>query len=200
MDGRSEEPIDPFLSRLLGVRIDFLQTKTGVAVTNIAILRRTLEEATILEDMGLWLCISGTQDDDPFLTRYGLGASKSGVKSRRTATGGDCSKMVKDCAELHGFPRHLFGSSSCRKATVTLLSASGATKGVIHGRTGHSDSSTVSDTHYNYALAAARGGRGASVGPAASTNTSALSVEDLRRLLPAGTGESNSTLSGFGGV
>jgi len=142
MEGRSGDSTYLNLTRIFGVRINFLQTKTGVVVPNITIQRRTVAEAMILEDMGLWLCVSDTKDSDPFLTRYGV------------------------------------------SALVTAVRSSGASRSDVNGRTGHVTNSTVSDTHYNYSLAASDGGKGGSAGPAALAESTTFCVEDLRRLIP----------------
>ena len=58
------------LARIREVRLDFLKDKMGKTSANMRIARRTEEETQIVEDMGMWLCLSGTTDKDPFLTRY----------------------------------------------------------------------------------------------------------------------------------
>jgi hypothetical protein len=170
------------LNRIREVRLDFMKDKMGKSSANMLIARRTPEEAQIIEDLGMWLCLSGTTDKDPFLIRYAKG--KKGAIGRRMITPSDCSSIVKLAANRADLPAKHFSLKSTRSGATTAMASAGADKNTIHSRTGHSSKSRVSDSHYNFQASSNSGGRGASEGPAALSRDNTFGVEQLAQLIP----------------
>ena len=180
----SKEDLERNLPRILQISMDFLKTKPGKATTGVVVARRSLEEAEILEDMGRWLVLSGTKDDDPFLTRYGTTPRTKKEGSRRVVLARDCSRAVKAAAREVGLPDKFFGIRSLRKGGVSTMFEAGVTLEDIRVRAGHAAGSGVTNKHYNYSLEASRGGRGMSVGPSGLSKRHRFNAERVRELLP----------------
>jgi hypothetical protein len=186
--------------RIKRVDVDIVNTKQKKSLT-VSVERRTTEEAKITEMFGIWLIISGTKDDDPFMARYGISkneltkqersrARKSRTSpdyeaqaSRRLICAKDCSSVIKEGAEKMGLPAVHFSMKSCRSAAITIMSSAGSSTDVIHKRSGHGPKSMVSKTHYNHHTSQHQGGRGSTEGPAALNELSSFGVEELRRLV-----------------
>ena len=179
------------IGKIREVRLDFMKDKMGKSSANMLIARRTPEEAKIVEDMGMWLCLSGTTNSDPFLTRYAKG--KKGAVGRRMITPTDCSSIVKQAARTASLPEKHFSLKSTRSGATTAMVSAGADRDTIHSRTGHSTRSRVSDSHYNFQASSNAGGRGTSEGPAALSESSTFGVAQLTRLIPSEQGNATNT-------
>jgi hypothetical protein len=171
------------LKRIRDVRLDFLTTKTKAVVSNIVIARRSEEEAQMLEDMGLWLCLSGTKDEDVFLTRRAKGKRGKSL-NKRFVLQKEAADVVKIAVSAAGLPSDHFSVKSLRSALVSSMESGGAEKATIHGRTGHSKKSSVSRSHYDYFTSSSCGGRGLSIGPAAMAGSCVFDEEQLRAQIP----------------
>jgi hypothetical protein len=188
--------------RIVRVDIDIVNTKQKKSLT-VSVERRSEEEAKITEMFGIWLIISGTKDEDPFMTRYGVSKTqwnrqaKSRARkvkptpdhvakvTRRLICSSDCSTIIKEGASKLGLPAIHFSMKSCRSAAITIMSSAGADTKTIHQRSGHGSKSKVSKTHYNYHTSQTRGGRGRPAGPAAMAGSSSFGVNELRGLVPS---------------
>ena len=106
------------------------------------------------------------------------------TRTRKVITVRGCTAIVKECARIWGLPPQHFSCRSLRAAAVTTMKAAGASREVIHARTGHGPKSKVSSTHYDFSTSREEGGRGESVGPAALSELTTFTVENLIQQLP----------------
>ena len=171
------------LHRIAQIKLDFLTSKTGTALPNFIISRRTEEEKDILEDMGRWVCLSDTRDDDPFLTRYAV-PRNGGEKKGRRITPKEGTALVKLSARKAGLPEVHFALGSLRPAGTTAASRGGASTDEIRALTGHAKNSQVVNTHYNYDRPSTHGGRGEAVGTSVHREGGAFTIGDLLRIMP----------------
>lgn len=173
------------LFRIQRVSMDFLRTKT-TPVTDMVIARRTPEESRIVDALGMWLCLSNTEDSEPFLTKHTLQTWKGKrlVKaSTRVINSSDLTKVVKESATLLGLPEKAFSMKSCRSGGYSQMKGSGASQETIHKRTNHTKNSTVGRRHYDFSTISAEGGRGESIGPA-GLGKGKFDLEKLKEIIP----------------
>jgi hypothetical protein len=186
LHGLGDDRIDlSQVKRVKEIQINILSTKQGHPVINQKIARRTEEEAVVLEAVVTWLLLSGTKDDDPFLTRYAATPKTNRRESRRLITAKDRSMIVKDCAREAGLDENHFSATSLRKGSVTVLSEVLGTEEAAK-RSGHNPRSKVITNHYDFSR---NGALGNSVGPSALSRTDGFGVEQLKSLMPSSTRE-----------
>ena len=181
------------LTRIQQVSMDFLRTKT-TPVTDLVIARRTPEESRIVNALGLWLCLSHTEDNEAFLTKHTLETwkGKRRIKaSTRVINATDLTRVVKESARLLGLPEKAFSMKSCRSGGYSQMKGAGANQETVHRRTNHTAESTVGRRHYDFNSSSAEGGRGESIGPA-GLGKGSFDLEKLKRIIPK-TLQSNET-------
>ena len=173
------------LFRIQRVSMDFLRTKT-TPVTDLVIARRTPEESRIVDALGTWLCLSNTENNEPFLTKHTPQTwnGKRHIKaSTRVINASDLTKIVKESATLLGLPEKAFSMKSCRSGGYSQMKGSGASQETIHKRTNHTKNSSVGRRHYDFSTTTAEGGRGESIGPA-GLGRSSFDLEKLKEIIP----------------
>jgi hypothetical protein len=186
LDTRPTGPVDlSQIHRVKEVHLDFLITKQGSAVVNQCIGRRTKEEERILDAVTTWLLLSGTKENDPFLTRYATTGKTGKKSSRRLVTIQDRTQAIKESARNAGLDENHYSGASLRKGSISVC-ADAKDEETAAQRSGHSTKSGVLHKHYNYS---ARGGRGVSVGPAALSGSTRFGVEQLKEIETARGGE-----------
>ena len=193
-DVLDKEPKGPVnlsqIHRVREVHLDFLITKQRSAVVNQCIGRRTEEEGRILDAITTWLMLSGTKDEDPFLTRYATTGRTRKLASRRLVTVQDRTRAIKESARRAGLDENHFSGASLRKGAVSVC-AEAADEETAAQRSGHSTKSGVLHKHYNYS---SRGGRGVSVGPSALSRSKSFGLEQLKEIETArGVGSGSAT-------
>ena len=93
--------------RIVRVDIDIVNTKQKKSLT-VSVERRSEEEAKITEMFGIWLIISGTKDEDPFMTRYGVSKTQWNRQAKSRA------RKVKPTPDhVAKVTRRLICSSAC---------------------------------------------------------------------------------------
>ena len=179
--GKSSEMIDlSQVKRVKEIHINILSTKQGQPVVNQKIARRTKEEEVILEATATWMILSGTQNKDPFLTRYAPTPKTKKLISRRLVTNADRAEVVKASARKAGLNDKHFSSTSLRKGGITIISEAAGPEEAAK-RSGHSIKSGVMSKHYDFSK---NGKLGVSVGPSALSEAGGFGIEQLKALLP----------------
>ena len=179
LDTKPEGPVDlSLIHRVREVHFDFLVTKQGSSVVHQCVGRRTEEEERILDAITTWLLLSGTKDDDPFLTRYATTGKTRRAASRRVVTVNDRTAAIKESARRAGFDENHFSSVSLRKGGISVC-VEAANEETAALRSGHSSKSAVLHKHYDYS---SRGGRGISLGPAALSKSKSFGLLQLREI------------------
>jgi hypothetical protein len=173
------------LIRIQQVSMDFLRTKT-TPVTDLVIARRTPEESRIVDALGMWLCLSSTEDNEAFLTKHTpeTWKGKRRVKaSTRVISAADLTRVVKESAKLLGLPEKAFSMKSCRSGGYSQMKGAGASQELIHRRTNHTIESSVGRRHYDFSSSSAEGGKGESIGPA-GLGKGSFNLDKLKRIIP----------------
>lgn len=165
--------------------MDYLITKMGAPITGLHIARRSNMEGELLEDVCIWVCVAGVQDDDGLLTRYGL--TLANLYSRKVISTSMVSNAVKAAAVFSGLPPAHFSARSCRSGGNSTLHGAGISEGErdkVAGWAGsrNSGKSNVGNRHYNFSAPSDCGGRGPMRGALAVDGQSTFTLQSVKNL------------------
>ena len=155
------------LSNVKGVGIQVVTSKTShrmrAPIQSWEIMRGTVHEEALLEDLCEFMVVSGVREDEPFCSRWA--PDRKGVMRRKVVTAKDLSQAVKDAARAFGLPVENFSAKSLRSGFASQMSACGVPREEFLPRGGWSIKSGVPEKHYIHqvvrgAMSTSGGGQG----------------------------------------
>ena len=106
------------------------------------ISRDTVIEATILEDLCMWIVQAAPEATDEFTCRY------DNKRNRKVVTAGEVNVSIKQLAVSFDFDPRMFSSRSLRSGLASSLNALGVSSERRNRIGGWAAGSTVPDNHY----------------------------------------------------
>lgn len=164
------------LRQISECRVLGTSSKAKVAVKPKLIARRSIAEAQFLEDVSIYVAMSGCTGRDEVLSFRKIDGTEVPLRSRTIRD------ELKNTCEINGLPTAYFSSHSLRKGAITHMRAAGATEEDRRDRGNYSAGSQVMNQTYDYAVG---------LGPLASNSLPGarrLGLRDVKLLIPAARG------------